>query len=220
MGLPVSVRGLDDTHVHKLSTGSALARGPQQPSNFWEFLRSWGGKWMWEGVKDSQATKQDLSWLIQGMESNLLIWVTEGSYDRKCAPGISGVGWIIFCQTTGKRLVCLFWEKSPMASSHRAEQLGLYSLHLFALALSKFYKVSGWKATLGCENVRALILSSKERRRIKPSAPCLDIHRSFRSTKNLFTRCFKYHHVAGHMDRYLLWHQLSLIQQLNRSVLV
>jgi hypothetical protein len=68
---------------------------------------------------------------------------------------------------------------------------------------------------LGCDNLRALILSSKKRRWIKPSATCSDIHCSFRSTKNNFTGCFKYQHVAGHMDKYLLWHQLSLIQQLN-----
>ncbi len=78
-----------------------------------------------------------------------------------------------------------------------------------------FYKVSGWKATLGCNNLRALILSLKERQRIKPNAACLDIHRSLRSTKNKFTGSFKYQHVAGHMDNFLLWHQLSLIQQLN-----
>ncbi len=214
MGHPVSVQGVDDMHVNKMNSGPALARGPQQPSNFWEFLRSLGGKWMWNRVKDSQAMKHDLSWLIQGMETNSLIWVTDGSYDRKRAPVISGVGWIIFCQTTGKHLVGLFWKKSPSASLHRAELLGLCLLHLVALALSN-YKVSGWKATLGCNNLRALILSSKECRRSKPSAACLDIHWSFRSTKKNFTGCFKYQHVAGHMDKYLLWHQLSLIQQLN-----
>jgi hypothetical protein len=116
---------------------------------------------------------------------------------------------------TGKCLVGSFWEKSPSASSYRAELLGLCLLHLVALALSEFYKVSGWKAMLECNNLRALILSSKERRRIKPSTACLDIHRSFRSIKKNFTGCFKYQHVAGHMDKYLLWHQLLLIQQLN-----
>jgi len=170
---------------------------------------------MWEGIEDGQATKSDLSWLIQGMRSNSLLWVTDGSYDRKHAPTLSGVGWIIFCQHSGKRLVGSFWEKSLSASSYRAELLGLCSLHLLAQALSKFYKVSGWKATLCCDNLHALQLSSQERRRIKSSAACSDLHRSLRSTKNYFTGCFKYQHVAGHMDKYLLWHQFSLVQQLN-----
>ncbi len=63
---------------------------------------------MWDGIEDSQDTKQDLSWLIESMKTGLLLWVTDGSYDRKCAAVISGVGWIIFCQTTGKRLVGSF----------------------------------------------------------------------------------------------------------------
>ncbi len=102
-----------------------------------------------------------------------------------------------------------------MASSYRAELLGLCSLLLFTLALSKFYKISGWEATLCCDNLQPLQLSSQERQRIKPSAACSDLHRSLRSTKNNFTGHFKYQHVAGHMDKYLLWHQLSLVQQLN-----
>ncbi len=93
---------------------------------------------MWDVVKDSQATKHDLSWLIQGMETNSLIWVTDGSYERKRDPVISGVGWIIFCQTTGKGLVGSFWEKSPLASLYIAELLGLCLLHLVASALAEF----------------------------------------------------------------------------------
>ncbi len=153
IGLPVSVQGLDFTYVYKLNTGTTLARGPQQPSNFWEYLRAWGGEWMWDDIKDGQATKRDLTWLVQEMKSNTLVWVTDGSYDRKQAPLLIGVGWILFCQDTGKRLVGSFWEKSLSASSYRAELLGLCALHLLAKALADFYKTSGWKATLCCDNL-------------------------------------------------------------------
>ena len=93
----MSVQESDKTHVYKLNVGPHLARGSQQPSNFWEYLRNWGGEQMWEGIEDGQATKNDLSWLVQGMKSGSLLWVADGSYDRKGAPLISGVGWIIFC---------------------------------------------------------------------------------------------------------------------------
>ncbi len=63
---------------------------------------------MWEGIEYGQAKKHNLSWLVQGMESNTLLWVTEGSYNRKHAPVLSRVRWIIFCQKTGKRLVGSF----------------------------------------------------------------------------------------------------------------
>ena len=118
---------------------------------------------MWEGIEDGQATKHGLSWLVQGMKSNTLLWVTDGAYDRKRTPVLSGVVWIIFCQTIGKHLVGSFWEKSPLARSYRAVLLGLCLLHIFALALSKFYKVSDWKATLCCDNLRSLLLSSQDR---------------------------------------------------------
>ena len=117
---------------------------------------------MWEGVNDCQTTKHDLSWLVQGMEMHSLIWVMDGSYDRKWAPPISSIGWIIFCHTSGKQMVGSFWEKLSTASSYWAELLGLCLLHLFALVLSEFYKVSGWKATLGCDNLRALTMSSND----------------------------------------------------------
>ena len=65
------------------------------------------------------------------------------------------------------------------------------------------------------QNKRVLEQSLHTRHRIKPSAKCSDIQRSFKAMKHTFTGKFTYTHVYGHMDKYLLWHQLSLIQQLN-----
>ncbi len=77
------------------------------------------------------------------------------------------------------------------------------------------YEIKGWKATLCCDNKSALEQSAYTRRRIRPSAKCADIQRSLKATQHTFTGKFSYLHVYGHMDKYLLWHQLSLIQQLN-----
>ncbi len=66
-----------------------------------------------------------------------------------------------------------------------------------------------------CDNKRALEQSAYTCWRIRPSAKCADIKRSLKATKHTFTGKFTYRHVYGHMDKYLLWHQLSLIQQLN-----
>ena len=94
----------------KLHEGVPLAKGPLLPTDFWEFLDTWGGTWMWESIDDSQQSKHNLSWLVEGMESNTLTWVTDGSYDRKRAADLCGVGWIIFCSKTGQRLTGTFWE--------------------------------------------------------------------------------------------------------------
>ena len=36
---------------------------------------------MWEGINVVQTTKSDLTRLVKGMESNTLVWVTDGLYD-------------------------------------------------------------------------------------------------------------------------------------------
>jgi hypothetical protein len=130
---------------------------------------------MWDGIDDDQATKGDVTWIAEGMKNNLLIWVTDSSYNRKKANELSSVGWIIFCTKTGLQLMGTFWEKLNAASSYRAEMLGLCALHLFAQAAAEFYKVQQWSAMLGCDNKCALKLSSHHRRRIRPSAKCADI---------------------------------------------
>ncbi len=155
---------------------------------------------MWEGIDDDQDTKSDMTWIAEGMTHNLLIWVTDSSYDRKKAQHLSRVGWIIFCTRTGLRLMGTFWEKSTGENSYCVEMLGLCALHLLAQAVSEFYKVDKWAAILYCDNKCALELSSHHRRCIRPSAKCADIRQNLRAIKQSFTGNFKYIHVYGHMD--------------------
>ena len=123
---------------------------------------------MWESINNSQQSKHNLLWLMEGMKFNTLTWVMDGSYNRKRAADLCGVGWvifcnktgtcltgtfwerslaassyrwIIFCSKTGTRLTGIFWERSPSVSSYRAEMLGLCALYLFARALSEFYTI-------------------------------------------------------------------------------
>jgi hypothetical protein len=96
---------------------------------------------MWEGIDKDQAPKEDVTLIAESMRNNTLIWVTDGSYDRKKAKELSGDGWIIFCTKTGLRLMGAFWEKSNTASSFWVEMLGLCTLHLFTQAVAEFYKV-------------------------------------------------------------------------------
>ena len=110
------------------------------------------------------------------MKNKTFNWVTDRSYDRTKAPDLSGVGWIIFRTKTGKRLACWCWEISQMADSYRAEMLGLCAIHLFARAISEYYKINNWEITMNCDNLGALNCSSYHRHRIKPSAKCTDIN--------------------------------------------
>ncbi len=82
---PTSVLTLTNMKVIKFNEGVPLAKGPLLPTDFWEFLDTWGGTWTWESMDNSHQSKHNLSWLVEGMESNTLTWVTDGSYDRKRA---------------------------------------------------------------------------------------------------------------------------------------
>ena len=172
---PISVTGLVTKKVVKLSTGLSLATAADAPMSFWDFLYSWGGTWMWKVIEPGTDTPADVQWMVDGLRNGSLIWAIDGSYDRKRASDLCGVGWMVFCTKTGFRLTGAFWEHSSSASSYRAELLGLCALHLFAQALAVHHNVTGWKATLCCDNKRALKVSSCPTGRIRPSAKCADI---------------------------------------------
>ncbi len=113
-GASTSVLTLTNAKMIKLNKGVPLAKGLLLPTDFREFLDTWGGTWMWESIDNSQQSKQNLSWLVEGMESNALTWVTDGSYKRKRAADLCEVGWIIFCSKTRLLLTGTFWERSPI----------------------------------------------------------------------------------------------------------
>ena len=215
VGLPVSVIGMPGSQVTKLSIGPAIDIPTHASTGFWESLHSLGGRWMWDKIESGKDTPADVLWIADSLRKGTLVWATDGSYDRKKATDLYGVGWIIFCTNTGFRVTGTFWERSLAASSYRAELLGLCALHLFAQAIAEFHNVKGWTALLCCDNKRALEAATYHNRRIRPSAKCADILRSLKAVKPLLNGTFHYTHVYGHMDRMLKWEQLTLIQQLN-----
>ncbi len=115
------IKGAPTQLVIKLSEGPTLAEETEKEMEFWEFLRSWGGAWMWEGAEPGNGSPSNMSWVADGLTLGSLIWVTDGSYDRKRASDLSRVGWIIFCKSTGFRITGSFWERSISATSYRAE---------------------------------------------------------------------------------------------------
>jgi hypothetical protein len=85
---------------------------------------------MWDDTDSGAHTKDNISRIVEGMTKGSLIWMTDGSYNRKKAVDISRAGWIIFCINTGCRKTGPFWERSSTASSFQGEMLGLCALHL------------------------------------------------------------------------------------------
>jgi hypothetical protein len=214
-GSPTSVLMHIDSRVSKIHKWLRLVTESSCLINFWEFLFSWGRVWMWDRINNIQETKRDLAWIADGMSSNSLISTVNGSHDRKKAADLCGVGWVIFCTKTGLRLTGNFWKRLHAASLYRAEMLSLCALHLLARAVADVYQIQGWHATLCCDNKQALELSSYKQGQIHPSAKCVHIRRNIRSTKQTFQVTFRYVHMYSHMDKYLAWNQLNLMQQMN-----
>ena len=159
--------------------------------------------------------EQDLQWLVSGLVSGTIVCVTDGSYDRKIRPNISGAG-ILLCWTKEKRMLRgNFYEDSKTASSYRGGFLGLVAIHTILLALCCFYNITFTSPKICCDNIAALRQSGWRRRRVRTGASQADCLRVLQTIKMDQTIKAKYQHVSGHQDCHKLWWQLSLVEQLN-----
>ena len=80
--------------VLRRSIGPPLATPITTDRNFWDFLRSFGGKWMWNNIVEGYIK---VEWIKTALETNTFIGVTNGSYNRERASTVSGSGWLICC---------------------------------------------------------------------------------------------------------------------------
>ena len=90
-----------------LSHGPKLKVGPTKSDNFFAFLKTWKGAWMWNNIVNEGV---DLCWVVDALTSGTAIWVTDGSFNRPIAPLVSGAGWIMYCTTTKQKLYGSFFE--------------------------------------------------------------------------------------------------------------
>lgn len=151
---------------------------------------------MWNGI----IVKGSFQDVLSVVENGRAKWVTDGSYNRKCAPSISSAGWIIFCPKTKSYLRGAFYEVSPDASAFCGELLGLTALHLLALAMKLHYGIDSKMGSMHCDNARALGHANLYRRRIQSGSKHGDLLRLLQSTKNILQNIFTYHDIYGHAD--------------------
>ena len=212
IGKPCTVSQTGTNTLRLLSHGPVLKEGPTKPDNFFAFLKTWKGAWMWNNIVNEGV---DLCWVVDALTSGTAIWVTDGSFNRPIAPLVSGAGWIMYCTTTKQKLYGSFFERSPKAGSYRGELLGLLAIHTLVAAIESFFKITIASGKICCDNMGALFKSKEYRRRIPTGAAEADIKRSLRNIKTTMITTFEYEWVESHQDRYKLWHQLTLVQQLN-----
>ena len=82
-------------------------------------------------------------------------------------------------------------------------------------ALETLFAIKGHRGIICSDNKGALYKLRESRRRIPVGASQADIKRALRSVKDKLSAKFTYKWVESHQDRYKLWCQLLLKQQLN-----
>ena len=149
------------------------------------------------------------------MEHGILIFVTNGSYNQKHAPGICGAGWIILCSRSNKHTKGSFTEHSPSASSYRGELLGMLDIHLFLLAIEEHYMVSGNSNQVFCNNLGAIYTFQRCSQRVTLGANNADLQRVLRRIQERMTSSLDAKHVRSHQDDRKQRSALSIEAQLN-----
>jgi hypothetical protein len=88
--VPASVQYEDDKILF-LGTGPPLvsAQGASA-EEFWKYIRSWGGEWLWEHV----STPCGLDEVVDAVAAGSAILMTDGSYSRNISE-IDGAGWLM-----------------------------------------------------------------------------------------------------------------------------
>lgn len=82
----------EDDKILFLGTGPPLvsAQGASA-EEFWKYIRSWGGEWLWEHV----STPCGLDEVVDAVAAGSAILMTDGSYSRNICSKIDGAGWLM-----------------------------------------------------------------------------------------------------------------------------
>ncbi len=92
--VPANVLVLPWGKIHKRGVIPPLTSLQARKAPFWEFLRSLGGEWMWQFLKEGEG---DVTWTRDALVKGTLVGVTDGSYDRLKACKVSDAGWVLAC---------------------------------------------------------------------------------------------------------------------------
>ncbi len=161
IGNPCNVRQLLSITFQRRETGMGLAPVQATEGTFWEHLRSLGGTWMWEYIKEGEI---NMVWLRDALINRTLIGITDGSFDRHKAKSCSGLGWILVCTTFKRTLRGSFYEISAAAGLYCGKLLGLVALHTLILAVVDYYNLQHASGKICCDNISTLNQASRIRK--------------------------------------------------------
>ena len=102
--IPAYILKLSQERELRQEIGPHLASIGFGSASFWELLRSFGGKWMWEDIKKEET---NVEWIQDALETGTFVCITAGSYNREKAKTVSSSEWITVCRASHQTLrVC------------------------------------------------------------------------------------------------------------------
>lgn len=212
---PASVQHAGDEIILQVCGPRLYRTRVDTEESFWNFVKQWGGEWMWESI----YTPHGLDAVVEAVVEGSAVYVTDGSYSRKIRSDVDGAGWVVYCKKR-KKIVLKgsFYEWNGTAGSYRGELVGLLSVHLLTLAVEQFYDLpEGQRGLVACDNLGGLNKSKERRRKIPSSAKHADVLRVLRRVHAQLRGSLEYKHVYGHQDKKKTWKQMSLLERLNKK---
>ena len=213
MGRPVSVTRMEDGSLSISSKGFGYGEesSHHEQQSFVDYLHSWGGSWLWDGL----VIPDDPAWIADSMRDGTLLCVTDGSHDGKRARRLCSAGWVLFCTETRRFLSGSLVEWSSSASSYRGELLGMLAIHLFLLAIEEYYGLPPASNNIHCDNKGAIYTFERKSKRVPSGAHNADVQRVLRTVKSRMKSAHLRHHVRAHQDDVIDRKDLPLPAQLN-----
>jgi hypothetical protein len=209
IGNPCNVRQPLSITFQCRETATGLVSVQATEGTFWEHLRSLGGTWMWEYMKEGEI---DTLWLRDALINRTLIGITEGSFNRHKAKSCSGSGWILVCTASKRTLRGSFNEISAAAGLYQGKLLGLVALHTLILVVADYYNL---QCVSEKNNISTLNQASRIRKRVRSEIKHSDLQRAIRTYKCKVNMALKYQHIKAHQEAIKPWSMLTLEEQLN-----
>jgi hypothetical protein len=189
----------------------------EPPSTFQQVLNEWGHTWMWENLKLSgDGDNKTGTWVMEAIEDNSLVAVTDGSYMKELYPDMNSCAFILECCKGRGRMSGAFSEQTMAACSYRGELLGLLAIHLVLLSINKISPTLTGTVHIFSDSLGALNkVKSLPPHRIPSKCRHSDVLKTImiHCSSMSFDRLFS--HVSAHQDDKDEFDSLSRGAQLN-----
>ena len=207
-----SIQRLPSGYVCLESSVNPPPPPPTPPSSLKDLLGQWGQEWVWkhiDGYEDSDT------WLSTALRNGTAVLICDGSYQPQLSETLGGAAWIIECMSTGRQIRGVLPSTTRTANAYRSELVGLYGSLAFILAVCTVANIDSGSLKVGCDNEKALFLTSKKSQHVPQTKKHADILRAIRKVRCTIPINLIFEHIRGHQDETIPLESLDRPAQLN-----